>query len=143
MKLSEMNWAKSGKPKQKTKRETGEHQDPRATSERGQVNATLLTRLEDIESKCNGLFLVTSDPLHAAREREARLLRQQHKQEEWSRMTHVKDGAQIYDAGGGDDDEEDVTPIPSATDCEWMDTEMKELNNEEWYEQNVSIYIYR
>jgi hypothetical protein len=24
-----------------------------------------------------------------------------------------------------------------------MDTEMKELNNEEWYEQNVSIYIYR
>jgi hypothetical protein len=58
-------------------------------------------------------------------------------------MTHVKDGAQIYDAGGGDDDEEDVTPIPSATDCEWMDTEMKELNNEEWYEQNVSIYIYR
>ena len=143
MKLSEMSWAKSrsksGKPKQKTKCEAEEHQDPRGMSERGQVNATLLTHLEDMESKCNGLFLVASDPLHAAREREARLLRQQHKQEEWSRMTRVKDGAQIDDAGGDDDEEEeDITPVPS--DCEWMDTEMrKELNIKEWYEQNVNI----
>ena len=71
IKLSEMSWSKSKRKTSKTKRQAEDHQDPRALSERGHVAARLHARLEDLESRRNGLFLVMSDPLHAARERQA------------------------------------------------------------------------
>ena len=74
---SEMSWSKSRGRTSKTKHQAGDHQDPRALSERGHVAARLRARLEDLESRRNGLFLVTSDPLHTARECQARIQRQQ------------------------------------------------------------------
>ena len=76
MKLSEMSWMKSRGKTSKIKCKAGEYQDPRALTERGHVTARLHARFEDLESKHNRLFLVTSNPLHAACERKARLQRQ-------------------------------------------------------------------
>ena len=136
MKLSEMSWTRSqGKTRNslKKKRQAGGHQDPRALSERGHVTARLQARLEDLESKCNGLFLVTSDSLHVARERKVRLERQQQKQEEW-RVVHLDLVLGSVKSNVDDANESAVTPVPS--DCEWMESED---TNQLWYEQNVIV----
>ena len=133
MKLSEMIWSKSRGKTSKTKRQAGDHQDPRALSEREHVAARLRARLEDLESRRNGLFLVTSDPLHTARERQARIQHQQQMQEEW-RAAHLDSAELSVDQDVHDDSAYELTPVPS--ECEWMDTERGDM---QWYEEHVVV----
>ena len=136
MKLSEMSWMKSRGKTSKIKCKAGEYQDSRALTERGHVTARLHARFEDLESKHNRLFLVTSNPLHAACERKARLQRQRQKQEEW-RTAHlgtVLGSTESSMEGVHDGSVHELTPIPY--DCEWMDTEGGDLL---WYEEHVVV----
>ena len=133
MKLSEMSWSKSRGRTSKTKRQAGDHQDPRALSEGGHVVARLRARLEDLESRCNGLFLVTSDPLHTAHECQARIQRQQQMQEKW-RAAHLDSAELSMDQNVHDDSAHELTPVPS--ECEWMDTVRDDMQG---YEENVVV----
>ena len=68
-----------------------------AVSEREHVAVRLRAQLEDLESRRNGLFLVTSDPFHTAHKHQARIQRQQQMQNE-SRAAHfdaVLDSAEL------------------------------------------------
>ena len=80
--------------------------------------------------------MVTSDPLHAACERKARLQRQWQKQEEW-RAVHsdtVLGSTESSMEGVQDGSAHELTPIP--IDCECMDTEGGDLL---WYEEHVVV----
>ena len=115
----------------KTKRQAGDHQDPRALSERGHVAARLRVWLEDLESRRNGLFLVTSDQLHTARGRQDRIQHQQQMQEEW-RAAHLDSAELSMDQNVHDDSAHELIPVPS--ECEWMDTVRGDM---QWYEEHV------
>ena len=96
-----------------------------------------MSMFEDLERKRNGLFLVTCDPLHVDGYRQARLQRQQQKQEEW-RAAHsdlVLDSIELdMNQDVHEDSSHELTPVPY--DCELMDTEGGYLL---WYEQHIVV----
>ena len=101
----------------KIKCKAGKYQDPRVLMETGHVTARLHAWLEDLESKRNGLFLVTSDPLHAACELQSRLQRQQIKEWRAAHLDTVLGSTESSMEDVHDGSAQELTPIPC--DCEY------------------------